>query len=79
MGIKLSNYYRKTPRWAKNIGDAALISIPLVSSAIMGAPLDETTKLWMIFVCNITLAVVKFITKLVGNEPIEEGEVRDEG
>lgn len=79
MGIKLSNYYRKTPRWAKNIGDAALISIPLVSSAIMGAPLDETTKLWMIFVCNITLAVVKFITKLVGNEPIEEGEVCDEG
>lgn len=79
MDIKLSNYYRKTPRWAKNIGDAALISIPLVSSAIMGAPLDETTKLWMIFVCNITLAVVKFITKLVGNEPIEEGEVRDEG
>lgn len=79
MKLKLSNYYRKTPRWAKNIGDAALISIPLVSSAIMGAPLDETTKLWMIFVCNIALAVIKFITKLVGNEPIEEGKVRDEG
>ena len=78
MSIKLSNYYRRTPKWAKNIGDAALISIPLVSSAIMSAPMDETTKLWMIFVCNILLAVVKFITKLVGEEPIEQEELRDE-
>lgn len=81
MDIRLSNYYKRTPALWKRIGDAALFGIPLLTGAFASIPMDENTKLWIIGVCNVVLAVVKIITKFIGVEPVEQPaeEVSDEG
>lgn len=68
MTLRVSNYYRKTPKIWKKLGDSALVGIPLISSALMGAPLPEDIKLWLMFGCNILLAIFKIITKFIGEE-----------
>lgn len=72
MTFRYENYYRKTPRNWKQFGDACLLGIPLISGAIMTAPMDETVKLWVIFGCNIALAIAKMVTKFIGDEPITD-------
>jgi len=68
MTLKVSNYYKKTPKFWKRLGDSALVGIPLISSALMTAPIPEDLKLWLMFVCNIALAIFKIITKFIGEE-----------
>ena len=72
MTFRYENYYRKTPRNWKQFGDACLVGIPIISGAIMTAPMDETAKLWVIFGCNIALAIAKMVTKFIGDEPITD-------
>lgn len=72
MTLKVSNYYRKTPKLWKRLGDSALVGIPLISSAFMTAPLPEDIKLWLIFGCNILLAIFKIITKFIGEERTDD-------
>jgi len=74
MSFNLNNYYRKTPRNWKQIGDACLIGIPLISGALMTAPMDETVKLWLIFGCNIALAIMKMVTKFIGDEETDHSD-----
>ena len=74
MTLRYENYYRRTPRRWKRFGDACLVGIPLISSAIMTAPMDETVKLWVIFACNITLAIAKIITKFIGDEESDHSD-----
>ena len=69
--IAISNYYKKTPHTVKVIGDIMLFSSPLISAAIMAAPFTEPLKAWLLFGCNIALAVGKIITKFIGDEPID--------
>ena len=72
MTLKVSNYYRKTPKFWKRLGDSALVGIPLISSALMTAPLPEDIKLWLMFGCNILLAAFKIMTKFIGEEVIDD-------
>lgn len=69
--MKLSNYYKKTPAQVKFWGDVMLFSAPLLSSAVMTAPFDETIKLWIVFGLNIVLVIGKILTKFIGDEPIQ--------
>jgi len=66
--ITLENYYKKTPKFWKRIGDTALFGIPLITAAIIPMPIEETTKLWIIGVCDLFLALIKIITKFIGDE-----------
>lgn len=70
--IRLSNYYKQTPRLWKRIGDTALFGIPLLTAAFASIPMDENVKLWIIGVCNVALALVKIITKFIGDDVPEE-------
>jgi hypothetical protein len=70
MTLAVANYYKKTPKSWKRLGDTALFGIPLISTAIIASPLSENVKLWTLFICNITLALVKIVTKFVGEEEI---------
>jgi len=69
--MKLSNYYKKTPPAVKMWGDMMLFAAPLLSGAVMTAPIDETIKLWIVFGLNLVLVAGKILTKFVGDEPIE--------
>ena len=69
--MKLSNYYKKTPPAVKMWGDLMLFAAPLLSGAVMTAPVSETVKLWVVFGLNIVLVIGKILTKFVGDEPIE--------
>ena len=66
--IALDNYYKKTPRWAKTLGDILLFSAPLISGAIVASPFDEVTKTWALFITNIVLVVGKILTKFMADE-----------
>lgn len=66
-----SNYYRRTPRSWKRFGDICLFGAPLLSGAVMSAPLDEPLKSWILFAINIVLVMAKILTKFVGDQPIE--------
>jgi hypothetical protein len=69
--LKISNYYKRTPRSWKMVGDICLFIAPLFSGAVMAAPFMEPTKSWILFGINIILITGKIITKFIGNEPIE--------
>jgi len=73
--LAVENYYKKTPTFWKRIGDAALLGIPLISTAIVTSPLGDNTKMWAMFICNILLAAVKMITKFIGDAPIDNSGV----
>jgi len=73
--LAYENYFKKTPIFWKRIGDAALLGIPLISTAIVTSPLGENAKMWAMFICNISLAVLKMITKFIGDVPIDNSGV----
>lgn len=70
--ISIDNYYKKTPRIAKLIGDIMLFSAPLISAAVMAAPFAEPLKSWILFGVNMTLVIGKIITKFIGDEAIAD-------
>lgn len=70
--IALSNYYKKTPKNVKLVGDIFLFTAPLLSAAVMAAPFIEPTKSWILFGVNMVLIIGKIITKFIGDEPIED-------
>jgi hypothetical protein len=70
--ISIDNYYKKTPRVAKMIGDILLFSAPLLSGVIMAAPFAEPLKSWLLFGINMTLVIGKIITKFIGSEEITD-------
>ena len=69
--ITLENYYRKTPKFWKRIGDTALFGIPLITAAVASIPMDEGIKLWIIGIGDLILALIKIITKFIGDEATE--------
>ena len=70
--IAIDNYYKKTPRIVKLIGDIMLFSAPLLSGVVMAAPFSEATKAWVLFGVNIILVLGKIMTKFIGDEAIAD-------
>jgi hypothetical protein len=67
-GISHTNWNKPTPARWRNIGDALLVSIPLLTGFIMQSPLPEGAKSWLIFLSNLALVGGKFVTKLFGED-----------
>lgn len=66
--LALSNYHKKTPANIKFWGDVMLFSAPLLSGAIMAAPLSDVIKSWAVFGLNVLLVLGKILTKFAGEE-----------
>jgi len=67
--MKLSDYYKPTPTLFRKIGDAILLGCTSLSAIMMGAPMEEHTRTWVI----ISLQAFGVFGKLVTNFFKEEG------
>lgn len=52
----------------KKIADIALYAIPLYNGVVMGMPLDDTVKLWIITGLNTLVVGFKGISKFTSHE-----------
>lgn len=73
------NYWAKTPIRMRKIGDAILIGTASLSAMMMGAPLSEAAKTWVIFVLNVVGVAGKIISNMFKDvppeaEPLNKGE-----
>lgn len=70
--MKLSNYYKPTPALFRKIGDTVLFGCTALSALMMGAPIDEHTKTWIIFCLNVFGVLGKIVTNFFKDEPSDE-------
>lgn len=56
------NYWQPTPKKFRQIGDAILLGSTSLSAMMMGAPVSEGTRTWLIFGLNIMGVLGKVIT-----------------
>ena len=69
--MKLSNWNKRTPKFWRNIGNTAIYSLPLLTTAVMASPLSGDTRQWINFVLTILLVGAKAISKFfVENEKL---------
>ena len=62
------NLGKRTPLFWKRIGDTAIYSLPLLTSAVMASPLDGDVRQWVNFGLTIVLVAAKGITKFMSEE-----------
>ena len=64
---KIQKYYtQKTVPWASVLGDAFIVMIPILITAIQGAPnLAAAQKHWYMTWCSIILTGLKFVLKTI--------------
>lgn len=65
-------YWSPTPKKYRQIGDSILIGTTSLSAMMMGAPLSETAKTWVIFGLNVLGVVGKVITNMFKDEATNE-------
>lgn len=70
MGIK--HYYKPTPVNLRKLGDTILIGATSISAMIMGLPLSEHQKLWIVFSLNVIGVIGKMITNFFKDDAIEK-------
>ena len=69
--IAISNYYKRTPKKWKHIGDMCLFAIPILETPILAFPIPEDIKAWIAPSLALILGIAKIVTKFLGSEPIE--------
>jgi hypothetical protein len=57
-----SNYYKPTPKKWRKIGDTILLGTASLSVLIMGSPLSDHAKAWIVFFSNALGIVGKVLT-----------------
>lgn len=62
------NFNKPTPKKWKLIGDTAIYSLPLLTSAVMASPLDGDIRQWVNFGLTILLVSAKAISKFFKEE-----------
>ncbi len=67
--MNIKDYYKPTPSLFRKIGDSILIGCTSISTAVMGLPISEHAKLWIVFYLNIVGVGGKIITNF-----FKEGE-----
>ena len=66
--FKASNLKKRTPKlWCK-IGNTAIYSLPLVTSAVMASPLEGDIRQWINFGLTLLLVGAKGTTKFFAEE-----------
>lgn len=73
--LKQSYYKAHTPELFRKIGDAILIAGPMIQGAVMGLPVEDTTKIWLNFSITMLSAIGKITTNFfveTPNSPIQE-------
>jgi len=68
---KIAQYWQPTPKKARVLGDSILILSAAISGSIMGLPIAEHTKLWLMFSINVISAIGKILTNFA-TEPDKE-------
>jgi len=66
--FKAGNFNKLTPTFWKRIGNTAIYSLPLLTTAVMASPLDGDTRTWINFGLTILLVAAKGITKFFKEE-----------
>jgi hypothetical protein len=61
-------YFSPTPKNIRKIGDMILIGTASLSSAVMGLPLDDHTKLYIVFAFNVLGVIGKILTNFFKDE-----------
>lgn len=70
--MKENSYWQPTPKKWRMTGDMALVLIPIIQGAIIGAPnLDSVQKYWGGFIVTLLLTAVKFWTNTKKETPTE--------
>lgn len=63
MGLKLSNWSKKTPAFWKKIGDWAIYSQPVVIGVLTGSPFSADVRIWAVFTVSAIFTGLKVFTK----------------
>ena len=71
--MKITDYYKPTPTLFRKIGDTILVGCTSLAAMMMGAPIEEHTKTWIIFSLNVFGVMGKMVTNF-----FKEDEVKDE-
>jgi hypothetical protein len=62
--FKLTNWKKPTPQKWRNIGDALLLAIPVITASLEMLPIPGSVKPFLMVACNLLLVTGKFLTKL---------------
>lgn len=66
--FKTCNYSKPTPKKWRRIGDACILTIPLLQGTIQSSPLNADTKAWIITFTGLILVGAKFVTNFFTEE-----------
>jgi len=61
--IKTSNYNKSTPKRWRDVGDALLVAIPVITASIEMLPIPQQLRPFLLVGCNLLLVLGKFLTK----------------
>lgn len=64
-------YYTPTPKKWRKIGDAMLLLSTGASGSIMGLPLSDNLKLWIVFAFSVIGVFGKILTNFAEETPNE--------
>lgn len=70
--MKVSDYYKPTPALFRKIGDSILMGCTAISTAVMGLPITEHQKLWIVFALNLFGVFGKILTNFFKEESVQE-------
>lgn len=60
----IENYKKPTPVFWRKVGDSILVASASLSTAVMGLPIAEHTKLYIVFALNVIGVIGKILTNL---------------
>lgn len=70
-------YWEPTPKRWRKIGDAILLVSTSLSAMMMGAPVEEGTRTWVIFGLNVLGVIGKVFTNFFKDEADTAAPVSD--
>ena len=76
MGLKLSNYNKPSDKTFRFIGDIALFAIPIYIPIVMGLPINDLAKSWIMAGLSFILGTVKIISKFTLDSDYVEPTVK---
>lgn len=65
IGTLKQNYNARTPMRWRALGDSILLAGPMLSGAVVAAPLSENTQKWIILAINLFCVFAKMLTNFM--------------